>query len=53
MAEVGMERDSRGRWRIIASEKQLQGLARLRAGAPTNALEATEGLRGTAERAAA
>ncbi len=50
---AGMELDDRGRWRIIASEKQLQGLARLRAGAPTNALEATEGLRGTAGRAAA
>lgn len=53
MGEAGMELDSHGRWRMIASEKQLQGLARLRAGAPTNALEAAERLRGTAGRAAA
>jgi len=53
MGEAGMELDERARWRIIASEKQLQGLARLRAGAPTNALEAIEGLGGTAGRAAA
>ncbi len=53
MGEAGMELDSRGRWRVKASPKQLAGLARMRAGAPTNALEATEGLRGTAGRAAA
>ncbi len=44
MVEASMELDDRGRWRIIASEKQLQGLARLRAGAPTKRTEATEGL---------
>ncbi len=53
MAEVGMELDTRGRWRIIASEKQLQGLARMRAGAPTNAQETLEDLAGTAGRKAA
>ena len=50
---VQMELDSRGRWRIVASEKQLQGIARMRAGAPTNAQGAIEGLEGTSGRAAA
>ncbi len=50
MAEVGMELDTRGRWRIIASEKQLQGLARMRAGAPTKRTEATEGVAGSSGR---
>ena len=53
MADVGMELDDRGRWRVIASEKQLAGLARMRASAPTKRTEATEGLRGTAGRKAA
>ena len=40
-------------WRIVPSEKQLQGLARMRASAPTNAQKAIEGLEGTSARAAA
>jgi len=53
MVEAGMERDAHGRWRVVASEKQLAGLARMRAGAPTKRTEATEGLGDTSERAAA
>ena len=52
MPEAGMELDPRGRWRIIASKKQLQGLARMRAGAPTKRTEATRGVGGTSGRAA-
>ncbi len=44
MVEAGLELGSRGRWRVKASPKQLQGLARMRAGAPTKRTEATEGL---------
>jgi len=44
MGAAGMELDTRGRWRVKASAKQLAGLARMRAGAPTNALEAPEGV---------
>jgi len=50
MGEAGMELDSRGRWRVVASEKQLQGLARMRAGAPTKRTEATEGVAGSSGR---
>jgi len=53
MAEAGMELDNRGRWRIIPSERQLEGIARMRASAPTNAQGAIEGLDGTSGRAAA
>lgn len=42
MDEAGMEQDARGRWRVIASEKQLAGLARMRQSAATNAQDATE-----------
>ncbi len=44
MGEAGMELDDRGRWRIIASAKQLRGIARMRASAPTKRIEATEGV---------
>ena len=53
MVEVGMELDPRGRWRVIASDKQLAGLARMRQNAPTNTQEALPGLGGTSGRAAA
>lgn len=53
MVEAGMELDDRGRWGIVPSAKQLQGIARMRRSASTNPPDATGTLDGTSGRAAA
>ena len=53
LRRAGMELDPRGRWRVVASEKQLAGLARIREKAPTDAQEALPALGGTPGRTAA
>lgn len=50
MGGAGMEQDARGRWRLVPSEKQLAGLARMRQSAATKPQDATEALSPTPTR---